>query len=136
VYELFDHTADVGLRVLARDLPSLFREAAEGLFSVIVAEIPRRGTARSIEVRLEAERADFLLVDWLNELLYVFETKRLLLGAFDVELRGTCLRATALGRELDEERDRLLREVKAVTYHGLRVEERPDGWLAEVILDI
>ena len=84
MYELFDHTADLGLRVESPDLSSLFREAAEGLFSVIVAEIPRRPAARDVRIRLEAERTDYLLVDWLHELLYLFETERLLFGGFDV----------------------------------------------------
>ena len=136
MYELFDHTADVGLRVKAPDLARLFCEAAEGLFSVIVEEIHQGAPSRRLDFRLEAEGAEFLLVDWLSELLYVFDTKRLLLDAFEVDLRGTSLEATALARPLDENRDRLLREVKAVTYHGLRVEATEDGWLAEVILDI
>jgi SHS2 domain-containing protein len=136
VYELFDHTADVGLRVTAPDLATVFREAAQGFFSIVVEEIPRGVPSRRVDFRLEAESAEFLLVDWLSELLYVFETKRLLLDAFEVDLRGTRLTATALARPLDEDRDRLLREVKAVTYHGLRVEATESGWLAEVILDI
>lgn len=136
MYELFDHTADVGLRVTAPDLATVFCEAAQGLFSIIVEEIPRGVSSRRLDFRLEAEGAAFLLVDWLSELLYVFETKRLLLDAFEVDLHETRLTATALARPLDEDRDRLLREVKAVTYHGLRVEATQSGWLAEVILDI
>jgi SHS2 domain-containing protein len=136
VYELFDHTADVGLRVVAPDLDSLFREAGEGLFSVIIDEIPERGTPAGLEFALEADRLEFLFVDWLSELLYVFDTRRLLLDGFEVRVRSTTLNATALGRPLDARRDRLLREVKAITYHGLRVEETDGGWLAEVILDI
>ena len=136
MYELFDHTADVGLRVMAPDLARVFSEAAEGLFSVIVEEIPQGVSSRRLDFRLEAESVEFLLVDWLSELLYVFDTKHLLLDAFEVDLRGTSLRATALARPLDEKRDRLLHEVKAVTYHGLRVEATEGGWLAELILDI
>ncbi len=136
MYELFDHTADLGLRVEAPDLPSLFREAAEGLFSVIVAQIPRRAPAREVRIRVEAQRTDYLFVDWLHELLYLFETERLLLDGFDVEIHDMCLDATARGWTVDEARDRLLHEVKAVTYHHLRVEQTERGWLAEVILDI
>ncbi len=136
MYELFDHTADLGLRVEAPDLPSLFREAAEGLFSVIVAQIPRRAPAREVRIRVEAQRTDYLFVDWLHELLYLFETERLLLDGFDVEIHDTRLAATALAWTVDEARDALLQEVKAVTYHRLRVEQTERGWLAEVILDI
>lgn len=136
MYELFEHTADLGLRVNAPDLPSLFREAAEGLFSVIVAEIPRRAPAREVRIRVEAERMDYLLVDWLHELLFLFETERLLLDGFDVEIHDTRLSATARAWTVDDARDSLLHEVKAVTYHRLRVEQTERGWLAEMILDI
>ncbi len=79
---------------------------------------------------------DYLFVDWLHELLCLFETERLLLDGFDVEIHDTRLAATARAWTVDEPRDRLLHEVKAVTYHHLRVEQTERGWLAEVILDI
>ncbi len=79
---------------------------------------------------------DYLLVDWLHELLYLFETERLLLDGFEVEIRGTRLDATARAWTVDEARDALLHEVKAVTYHCLRVEQTERGFLAEMILDI
>jgi len=136
VYELFDHTADIGLRVVSPDLDDLFGEAAKGFFSIVVDKIPQRGTPKRLEFGLEADRVEFLFVDWLNELLYVFDTKHMLLDNFDVRIDGTRLAATALARPLDHERDQLLREVKAATYHGLRVEQTTNGWIAEVILDI
>jgi len=135
VYELFDHTADVGLRVAAPSLDALFAEAACGFFSIVVEPAPRREGMRRVEFALEAERLEFLLVDWLNELLFTFDTKRLVLDRFEVRVEGTRLTAAARARPLDE-RDRVLVEVKAVTYHGLRVERTPDGWQAELILDI
>jgi len=136
VYETFEHTADIGLRVHSADLESLFREAAEGLFSVLVEAIPRNETVQRADFELEAERTEFLLVDWLSELLYRFETRGLLFDSFDVRLDGDRLVATARSRPFDEQRDRMLHEVKAVTYHDLRVRRTDRGWLAEVILDI
>ena len=136
MYELFDHTADLGLRVEAPDLPALFRDAAEGLFSIIVEQIPHQVPTHELPIRVEAGRMDYLLVDWLHELLYLFETRRLLLDAFEVEIHDTRLRATARARPFDEKRDRLLHEVKAVTYHRLHLEKTRRGWQTELILDI
>jgi len=136
VYELFDHTADLGLRIVSPDLDGLFRDAAEGFYSVVVEPSRPSGGADELELRLAADRLDHLLVDWLNELLYLFDTKRLLLDSIRLTVRGTQLSATARSRPADEQRDRMLHEVKAITYHGLRVERTTDGWLAEVILDI
>ena len=125
VYELFEHTADLGLRVAAPDPNALFREAAEGFFSVIIEKIPRRGTPERLEFHLEADRLEFLFVDWLSELLYTFDTRRVLLDSFNVDVRGTTLTATALSQPFDEANDPLLHEVKAVTYHALRVAADP-----------
>jgi len=136
VYETFDHTADVGLRIVSPDLDGLFREAAEGFFSVVAEPSHPGGERREMEFRLAADRLDHLLIDWLNELLYLFDTQHQLLDSFRVTVRGTELQATARSRPADDARDRMLHEVKAITYHGLRVERTTDGWLAEVILDI
>ncbi len=136
MYELFEHTADLGLRVRARDLDTLFREAAEGFFSLLVEGGPPSSGAREFRFELEAARHDDLLFDWLNELLYTFDTTGCLLGAFEVRVRERRLEATARGAPLEPARHGLLREVKAITYHGLKVEPSDGGWLAEVIVDI
>lgn len=136
MYELFEHTADLGLRVVAPDLATLFRDAAEGLFSMIVEEVPDVPGQQERRLSVEGARLDHLLFDWLNELLYVFESKRLLLRQFELSLHDGGLEARALGQPLDFERHRLLHEVKAITYHRLKVERTGEGWLAEVIVDI
>jgi SHS2 domain-containing protein len=138
VYELFEHTADLGLRVRAPDVDALFREAAEALFAAIVERGDEEGArqAETLRFSLDAEQLDWLLADWLAELLYAFESRRFLLDRFRVRVEGTRLEAEARAVPLDPGSDRLLHEVKAITYHGLRVERDGDGWLAEVIVDI
>jgi len=136
MYEFFEHTADLGLRVRARDLNGLFRDAAMGLFAMVVEDLPQGRTGDSREFSIPGRRRDYLFFDWLNELLYVFDTERLLLGNFDVEVSESGVTATVSAWPWDERVDRPLREVKAITYHGLRVEQTEEGWLAEVIVDI
>jgi len=137
MYELFEHTADLGLRVRAPDLDALFREAAEGFFAMLVeGDAPSAGEERTFRFELDAPRRDDLLFDWLNELLYTFDTTGCVLGGFEVRVQGPRLEATARGAPLEEGKRGLLREVKAITYHGLKVEPEGDGWLAEVIVDI
>ena len=77
-----------------------------------------------------------MLFDWLDELLHQFDPARMLLCRFDVRVDEQGLRGTARGEPYDPARHRLGHEVKAITYHGLKVQQRPDGWLAEVIVDI
>ena len=136
MFELFEHTADLGLRVEAPDEATLFAEAARGLFAMIVEEVPETVGEQRYPFRVDAERRDLLLLDCLNELLFCFETRRLLLREFRVTFSPEGLVATALGQPLDPARHRLLREVKAITFHGLRVERSESGWLAELIVDI
>ena len=136
MHETFEHTADLGLRVRAASEEELFAEAARGLFSMIVAELETVQPTHPREFTIAGQDRDYLLFDWLNELLYVFDTERLLLSQFDVRMTGEGLTATARGEPYDPQRHRLDHEVKAITYHGLRVEQDADGWLAEVIVDI
>ena len=136
MYEFFEHTSDLGLRVRARDLNGLFRDAARGLFAMVVENEPRGRAASVREFSIPGRRHDYLFFDWLNELLFVFDTERLLLGRFEVEVAEAGLVAKVSAWPWDEDLDRPLHEVKAITYHGLRVEQSEDGWLAEVVVDI
>jgi SHS2 domain-containing protein len=136
MYETFEHTADLGLRVRAPDVNSLFAEAAEALFAVIVDDLASVKATTSVEIELTESEREYLLFDWLKELLYRFDAEHLLFSRFDVHVTETGLTATARGEPLDRARHTLAHEVKAITYHGLRVEMTAGGWLAEVIVDI
>jgi SHS2 domain-containing protein len=136
MFELFEHTADLGLRVQAGTLEELLAEAARGLLAMLLAnpEAVRPVVERSITIA--ADEPSYLLFDWLSELLYTFETDKLLLAEFDLQWRAGELQATCRGEPMDESRHKMEHEVKAITYHGLRVEETLEGWRAEVIVDI
>jgi SHS2 domain-containing protein len=136
MYETFEHTADLGLRVRAADLPTLFADAGRGLTSMIAPNLDSIRPVREIRLQIAGSHRDDLLFDWLSEILYLFESEHLLLSRFEVEIDAEGLHGTARGEPVDEGRHALEHEVKAITYHGLKVDETPDGWLAEVIVDI
>src|SRR6267378_804706 len=121
MHETFDHTADLGLRVRAPDLDTLFAEAAEALSAVLVEERDTVRATMRVEVYLTGTDRELLLFDWLKELLYHFDSEHLLFGKFEVKLDGGSLTATAWGEPLDRNRHVLEHEVKAITYHGLSV---------------
>ncbi len=128
-----DHTADVGIAVTAAEPAELFRRAALGM-----ARLMREGTEseRSVErvVELQSDSLDLLLVSWLAELLYLDEVDGFVFeDAAFVELGEAGLRANVIGRIEPEVPHR---QLKGVTYHGLRVEPAGDGWQARVIFDI
>jgi SHS2 domain-containing protein len=136
MFETFDHTADLGLRVRAADLNTLFAEAAAALFSTIVEDPATVAAKQSVEIELAPDDVEYLLFDWLKTLLYHFDAEHLLFARFEVRIDETGLKGTAWGEPLDRSRHELGHEVKAITYHGLRVEHTADGYLAEVIVDI
>ena len=129
--ETFEHTADLGLRVFAADLPDLFRTAGEGLFDVIVANRADVQVVATDPVSLSAETTEDLLFDWLNELIFQSETKHRLYTRFDVavDISGCRLEATIGGEPIDRAGHLLDHEVKAATRHGLSsARSRGDGW--------
>ena len=136
MFETFDHTADLGLRVRAADLNTLFAEAATALFATVVEDLSTVRPARQVGIELAKDELDYLLFDWLKTLLYHFDAEHLLFARFEVKVDDTGLKGTAWGEPLDRSRHELSHEVKAITYHGLRVEKTADGYLAEVIVDI
>ncbi len=135
-YELVDHTADIGVRVWGPTAEEVFEQAALALFSLVCDPL-HIGARETVEVTLEAEAMDLLLAAWLNELLYVFEARRLVLSQFDLlELGERSLRATVTGEPLDTSRHVLCGGVKAATLHELSLEHRDDGWQGFVLLDV
>lgn len=136
MYEYFEHTADLGIRARSADPNGLFAEAATALFAAIVDGLDTVRPVQQVEVAVEGRELDYLLFDWLRELLYRFDADHLLLNRFDVKVTEAGLTATAWGEPIDPARHVLSHEVKAITYHGLRVEKEDGGWIAEVIVDI
>jgi SHS2 domain-containing protein len=136
MYETFEHTADLGLRIRAPDLDTLFAEAGRALFAAVVEDLGTVRPLQRLDVRLAGDDREYLLFDWLKELLYHFDAGHLLLSRFEVHVSEAGLTGSAWGEPLDRARHHLEHEVKAITYHGLRVEPADAGWLAEVIVDI
>jgi len=136
LFELFEHTADLGLRVHANSLQELFIDAARGLLVMHVANPNDVRPLESKTISLTADGPAYLLFDWLSELLYAFETDKLLFSDFELKIDGNKLSAVCRGEPMDQTCHRMEHEVKAITYHGLRVEQTASGWEAEVIVDI
>ena len=89
----------------------------------------------TLTIELSGDDVEALLHDWLAELLYVFAGRRLALAEFEVRVHDG-LTATARGEPIDLARHQIDVEVKAITWHGLKVEEHDGQWVAEVIVDI
>ena len=136
MYEHFEHTADLGFRITAKTLPELFEQAGLCLFAAIVERVEAIQPNLERQFSITGTEIDYLLFDWLRALLLAADEEKLVFGKFTVNLTHNGLTATAWGEPLDDERHLRSREVKAITYHELLVEEQAEGWLAEVIVDI
>jgi len=136
MYETFEHTADLGLRIRADDLNTLFAEAGRALFSVIVENPQDIRAVEEIPFTIKGHEEEELLHDWLTELLFTFHVHRRVLAKFDVNIQSTEMTAVARGEKIDPARHEINLEIKAITWHGLKIVQCPDGWMAEVIVDI
>ena len=132
----FEHTADVGLEASADNLGELFEAMGEGLADVIC---PRRSVKKqkTLQIRAESENVETLLVDFLAELLGLFNLEKFLIAGVKVErIDETSVAAEVVGEIYDPVRHELDDEIKAVTYHKLKVVREGDKWTGRVILDI
>lgn len=136
MHELFEHTADLGLRATAPDLNALFAEMGKCLLASMVEDPAGVRPAQETRIELAGADRDFLMFDWLNTLLLRFEGDRALFAEFDVTVSDTGLTAVARGEPFDPARHVLAHEVKAITYHELKVVRDGGVWLAEAIVDI
>ena len=132
-FELLEHTADIGVRARGATLEEAFEQATLGLAEVQGALAP--GPGDPVPVEVSAADPGGLLVDWLNEVLWLTETRRAGVAGVRVERVGDGTASGAVVLSSGPAPDGTF--VKAVTYHRLRVEPNPGGgWLVEVYLDV
>ncbi len=135
-FELFDHTADLGVRARAASLPELLRVAGQALYTVIGELVPE-GEPRSEPFDFTGGDLPTLLRDYLAELLLIFERDQRVVTALIVEtFEPGLLRATGESQRVSRSKSLFDREVKAVTYHGLVIREIDGGYELEYIVDI
>ena len=136
VYEIIEHTADVGIRATGKNMEEAFAEAARGMFAIIT-------NGSTIESKVErhitiAHTGDMelLVVDWLSELLYIHDVEHLVFGDFSVSIDEKNLTATARGETYDRKKHGYGVEIKAVTYHILEIQTHKKGVTINILFDI
>ena len=134
-FEILDHTADVGIIAYGADLKQAFANAARALFSLIT-ELDDVEEVLYRDIELTASDEESLLVGWLNELVYRFDTESVLFKRFDIiQLDETYLKAKGYGEKADSSKHSLKTGVKGATYHMLKV-DKTDGFRVQVLFDI
>ena len=135
-FELIDISGDAGIRAFGHSLDDLFKNAAAGMYSLIAdpgSIIPRK----SIEIKAEGTSWEGLLVSWLNELIFHFDTYGFIGRDIHIrKLNNTLIMSTIAGEDFVPERHGRGLLIKAATYHKLKIERKDDHWEADVIFDI
>lgn len=135
-FNLFGTTADVGVESAGKDLKEAFGEQAAGMFS-IMTDLEAVEPKLAFDVEATGNDLESLLVAWLNELLFIYDTKKVFLGDFEITaFEEDRLKAEVRGEEIDPSRHTLKTEVKAVTYHMLEVRQADGGYVTRVVYDI
>ena len=135
-FELIDIFGDAGIRAFGSDLSELFANAAAGMYSLI-ADPGSVVPGKSIEIKAEASSLEGLLVSWLNELIFHFDTYGFIGRDIRIhELNNTLIMSTIDGEDFVPERHGRGLLIKAATYHKLKIERKEDHWEADVIFDI
>jgi len=133
-------TADIAFEAVGRDLPELFRDAADATMNVMIDNLDAIDPRETRNIELSNEKIDMLLFDFLQELIYFKDAERLLLRTREVRIderdQKCFLKAEAAGEPLDAARHHQRADVKAVTLHDFSVEKEDGGWKARVLLDI
>ena len=131
-FEEVEHTADWAFRAHGRDLAQLFANAAHGMFE-LQGGAAEGETPVAREIAVSGTDRETLLVNWLNELLYLQETQQESYSRFDIlEISDTHLRASVHGCSHWPQG----RMIKAVTFHNLEVKPSATGWEATIVVDV
>lgn len=131
-FEEIEHTADLAIRAYGQDMSELFANAAQGMFA-LMAEPSLEGPAREQEMSLEATDYESLLVDWLNELIYLHEVEGETYSQFAIEtISPTELRAHVTGGLTESK----TKAIKAATFHELAIKETANGLVVTIVFDV
>jgi len=134
--DFIDHTGDTGLDIRADSLEDVFRYGALGMFEIIAPGNDFKPREK-MTVALEGADTEELLVNWLSELNVLLQTESFALAEIEsLKIEHNRLKALVSGEEFDPERHSMEVEIKAVTYHMLKIEKTTAGWTARVIFDI
>jgi len=132
-HELIDHTSEVQLRLRADSLGGLLAEAGRALAGLQFRGAEAGTTTGPRRLHVSAADRESLLVDWLNELIFLAETERWVATEFEIERADA---ESVVARVSGVELGRISGLVKAATMHGLRVAEVDGCWEGEVVLDV
>jgi len=135
-WEHFTHEADIGVRGIGNTLAESFEQAALAMTAVIT-DLDLVKPEQSYQLNCEADDPEFLLVNWLNVLVYEMAVEHLLFSRFEVHINDEQLSATVWGEPIDIERQQPAVEIKGATLTELAVyQDEQQHWIAQCVVDV
>ena len=135
-YEQTPHTADIAAKIYGTNMKELFENAAYAMYDMM-GDIEGLKTDEVVRIQAEALDKESLLVSWLNELLFVSYSKTALFSEFNItSLEENKLQAEVRGQKIENNIKRLHTEIKAATYHDLKIQKTDKGYMVIVVFDV
>ncbi len=134
-FEVLAHVSETGIRAYGKNIEESFENAAKAMFSIIT-EPGKVDPDQEVIINISAKNNSELLVDWLNELLFYFDSKGLLFSEFDLHIKDGKLVGIASGETFEPTKHPLKTQIKATTYYNLEVEEENSQSRVQVYFDV
>ncbi len=135
-YRIFSRSSDLAVKVFGKSQADLFANSAFALFDVLT-DVDKVEVNDHLTLEVEGADRDDLMVNWMRELLYLYQRSGYLLKEFVVrEVKDNYIRGEVRGEKFDPDRHEIQREIRAVVSHQSRMEKTGDQWTAQVVLEL
>jgi SHS2 domain-containing protein len=136
-YRLTKRQSELAVRVTGDSQADLFAHSALALFDVMVADVDKIESKERLPLEVEGSDRDDLMVNWVRELLYLYQGSGYLLKEFVIhEVKDTVVKADVAGEKIDPDRHEIQQEIAAVAFHKSRMEKTGDQWTAHLIFEL
>jgi SHS2 domain-containing protein len=135
-YRTISRSSDLAVKVFGASQADLFANSGFALFDLLT-QIDKVGVSEHLTLEVEGVDRDDLMVNWVRELLYLYQGSGYLLKEFAVkEVKDNYIRGEVSGEKFDPDRHEIQREIRAVSAHQSRMEKTGNQWTAQVVLEL
>ena len=136
-YRITKHQSELAVKVVGASQADLFANSAYTLFDVMVADLDKVDCKDHIPLEIEGTDRDDLMVNWMRELLYLYQGSGYLLKVFQIrEVKDTIVKAEVAGEKIDPDRHEIKQEIAAIAFHKSRMDKTGNQWTAQVIFEV
>jgi SHS2 domain-containing protein len=136
-YRVTKHQSELAVKVVGASQADLFANSAYTLFDVMVADLDKVDCKDHIPLEIEGTDRDDLMVNWMRELLYLYQGSGYLLKDFQIrEVKDTIVKAEVAGEKIDPDRHEIKQEIAAIAFHKSRMDKTGNQWTAQVIFEV